>query len=96
MEIPLGDKDACRLIATNVYSLVSNPFTGTAHVDKDIAYSYFYESQVVADTLVDIELEHIKRIVDLDDEAQFWQEVYDVGFAGRRTGTGVMRGKAGR
>lgn len=88
-EIPLSAFDACRLIAVNVYSLVANPFTQKAYLDEDLAYSVFYEAQVIADTLVDIELEHIKRIIDLNDEPELWSKIYKIGKNGRRTGTGI-------
>lgn len=88
-EIPLGAYDACRLIATNVYSLVANPFLKDAYLDEELAYKVFYEAQVIADTLVDIELEHIQRIIDLNDESDLWKKVYQIGANGRRTGTGI-------
>ena len=88
-EIPLGAYDACRLIATNVYSLVANPFLKDAYLDEKLAYKVFYEAQIIADTLVDIELEHISRIIELGDEPELWKRVYEVGKNGRRTGTGI-------
>ncbi len=88
-EIPLSSYDACRLIAVNVYNLVTSPFTEKAHLDEDLAYKVFYEAQVIADTLVDIELEHIERIIALEDEQELWKKVYEIGKNGRRTGTGI-------
>ena len=88
-EIPLSDKDACRLLATNVYSLVSDPFSKDPFINEDLAYEVFYEALVMNDTIVDIELEHIKRIMAVDDDPDFWQEIYDVGKNGRRTGAGL-------
>ena len=88
-EIPLSDKDACRLLATNVYSLVSDPFTKNACIDETLAYKVFYEALIMNDTIVDIELEHIKRIIAVDDDPDFWQEIYNVGQNGRRTGAGL-------
>ena len=88
-EIPLSDKDACRLLATNVYSVISAPFTKNACIDETLAYEVFYEALVMNDTIVDIELEHIKRIMEVDDDPDFWQEIYNVGQNGRRTGAGL-------
>ncbi len=88
-EIPLSSYDACRLIAVNVYNLVTSPFTEKAHLDEDLAYKVFYEAQVIADTLVDIELKHIERIIALEDEQELWKKVYEIGKNGRRTGTGI-------
>ena len=88
-EIPLSDKDACRLLATNVYSLVSDPFSKDPFINEELAYEVFYEALVMNDTIVDIELEHIKRIMAVDDDPDFWQEIYDVGKNGRRTGAGL-------
>lgn len=88
-EIPLSSYDACRLIAVNVYNLVTSPFTEKAHLDEDLAYKVFYEAQIIADTLVDIELKHIERIIALEDEQELWKKVYEIGKNGRRTGTGI-------
>lgn len=88
-EIPLSSYDACRLIAVNVYNLVASPFTEKACLDEDLAYKVFYEAQVIADTLVDIELEHIEKIIALEDEQELWKKVYEIGKNGRRTGTGI-------
>lgn len=77
------------MIAVNLYSLVSNPFTKEAYINEDLAYTVFYEAQVIADTLVDVELEHIKRIIALNDEPDLWKKVYESGKNGRRTGTGI-------
>lgn len=88
-EIPLSSYDACRLIAVNVYNLIINPFSPEAYLDEKLAYKIFYEAQVIADTLVDIELKHVQRIIDLNDESDLWKKVYQIGANGRRTGTGI-------
>ena len=88
-EIPLSSYDACRLIAVNVYNLVTSPFTEKACLDEKLAYKVFYEAQVIADTLVDIELKHIEKIIALEDEQELWKKVYEIGKNGRRTGTGI-------
>ena len=88
-EIPLSSYDACRLIAVNVYNLVASPFTEKAYFDEKLAYEVFYEAQIIADTLVDVELEHINKIIQLGDESELWKKVYEIGKNGRRTGTGI-------
>ena len=88
-EIPLSSYDACRLIAINVYNLVDFRFTDGAYLNERVAYQVFYEAQIIADTLVDIELEHIQRIIDFGDEPELWKKVYEIGQRGRRTGTGI-------
>jgi ribonucleotide reductase alpha subunit len=88
-EIPLSSYDACRLIAVNVYNLVTSPFTEKAYLNEKLVYEVFYEAQIIADTLVDIELEHIERIIALEDEQELWKKIYEIGKNGRRTGTGI-------
>ena len=62
-ELGLSSFDSCRLICTNLYSLIDKPFTKEATFNKDLAYKIFYECQVLADDLVDLELEAIDRIL---------------------------------
>ena len=62
-ELGLSGYDSCRLIATNLYSLVENPFTNKAALDTIKAYEVFYEAQVLADNLVDLELEAVDKIL---------------------------------
>ena len=61
--MPLGPYDSCRLIASNLYSTVRDPFTENARIDHDKAYSIFYETQVLADIFIDLELEAVDRIL---------------------------------
>jgi len=90
-EIPLSPYDSCRLIASNLYSLVQSPFTPLAKINKDLAYRVFYEAQIIADILVDLEIEAINRIISISQnkEKEFWEKVNEIGKAGRRTGTGI-------
>lgn len=62
-ELGLSGYDSCRLILTNLYSFVDNPFTENAKFNENLAYQTFYETQVLADDLVDLELEAIDRIL---------------------------------
>lgn len=98
-EIFMQPYDACRLMALNLLSFVENPYTEDAYVDWVKLYEIAYEQQRLADDLVDLELEHISRIlakIHSDEESdevkrteiELWEKVYDVASAGRRTGCG--------
>ena len=62
-ELPLGILDSCRLLATNLYSLVKNPFLTSSYFDKEFAYKIFYEAQILADILVDLEIDAVDMIL---------------------------------
>jgi ribonucleoside-diphosphate reductase alpha chain len=98
-EIFMQPYDACRLMAINLLSFVENPYTDEAYIDWVKLYEVAYEQQRLADDLVDLELEHISRILakihsdkESDEvkraEIELWEKVYDVASAGRRTGCG--------
>ncbi len=98
-EIPMQPYDACRLLALNFFSFVNNPFTDKAEVDYKLLYEIAYEQQRIADDIVDLELEHINRILNklVNDpepyavkrtEIELWTKVAEVAKAGRRTGCG--------
>jgi ribonucleoside-diphosphate reductase alpha chain len=91
-EIPLSPHDSCRLIATNLYSLVDNPFTSMAVVDEGKAYKVFYEAQIIGDILVDLELEAVQKIIDITkgSEQELWKAIKEIGQNGRRTGVGIL------
>ncbi len=98
-EIAMQGGDSCRLIAVNLLSFVKNPFTPKAKFDYDKFYQTVYETQRLMDDLVDLELEHIERImakIDADPEPdhikrierETWELLYETGKRGRRTGLG--------
>ena len=91
-EIPLSPHDSCRLIASNLYSLVKNPFTANAQIDEKLAYKVFYEAQIIGDILVDLELEAVQKIIDITEgaEKQLWENIKEIGQNGRRTGVGIL------
>jgi ribonucleoside-diphosphate reductase alpha chain len=62
-ELGLSGYDSCRLIATNLYSLVKDPFTKDSKLDENLAYEVFYEAQMLADNLVDLEIEAVEKIL---------------------------------
>lgn len=90
-EIPLSPYDSCRLIATNLFNLVTDPFTAKATLNKDFLYKVFYEAQIIGDILVDLEAESVQRIIDITSgqEQELWKKIKEVGLKGRRTGVGI-------
>lgn len=95
----MGAYDACRLLALNFYTFVNNAFNKDASFDYDLLYSIAYEQQRLADDLIDLELEHIDRIInkiksDPEDETvkrtelELWQNIRNIAEGSRRTGCG--------
>lgn len=71
----MGPYDSCRLIHLNLTSIVKNPFTEKAFIDKEFLYKLSYEAMRLADDLVDLEVEAINRI--LTKIAPDWEFVYN-------------------
>lgn len=95
----MGAYDACRLLALNFYSFVKNPFTNEAYIDYKLLYEMAYEQQRLADDLIDLEIEHIDRILNkiksdpepLDakrTELELWENIRRITEWSRRTGCG--------
>lgn len=98
-EIFMQPYDACRLICMNLLSCVTNPYTTEAELDLTKLYEIAYKNQLLADTLVDLEIEKIQTILtkvqnDPDPqevkqlELDLWSKVMQVASNSRRTGTG--------
>ena len=98
-EIAMQGGDSCRLIAINLYEFVKDPFTDHASFDMDKFYEVTYDAQRLMDDLVDLELEHIEKILEkvINDpepdyikevEIRTWKLLYETGKKGRRTGLG--------
>lgn len=98
-EIPMGPYDACRLIATNLYSFVDNPFTNNASFNYEKFYKINYEAQRLSDDLIDLELNAISKIIakitlDPEDdetkrtELNLWLKIQKTAISTRRTGLG--------
>lgn len=98
-EIFMQPYDACRLIAVNLLSFVDNPFTSDAVFNVEKFYEVNYEAMRLSDDLIDLELEHINRIlskIQNDPESteikrreyQLWNKVRRTAQASRRTGLG--------
>jgi len=62
-ELPLAASEACKLMCVNLKSLIKNPYTKEAGLDLELAYKIFYECTVLADNLVDLEIEAVDRIL---------------------------------
>ena len=91
--------DACRLIALNLYSFVKNPFTKDAEFDSKKFYEITYEAMRLSDDLIDLEIEHIDRILEkISNDSQssaikyterkLWLNIKETAEASRRTGLG--------
>lgn len=98
-EIFMQPYDACRLMALNLLTCVKNPYADKAEIDLALLERNAYYQQRLADDLVDLELEHILRILaklrhDPEDqtikqaEIELWEKIYEVASSGRRTGCG--------
>ena len=98
-EIAMQGGDSCRLMAINLFSFVHNAFTANAFFDYEKLYEVAYEGMRLMDDLVDLELEHINRIVDKikndpepdlikDVELRIWKLLKKNTEEGRRTGLG--------
>lgn len=96
----LNANDSCRLIAVNLFSFVKHPFTVNSKIDYDKVYEVFYETTRLGDALVDLEIEHIDRIIDKivsDPEPEYikrlalelWNKSREVCKSGRRMGLGI-------
>ena len=91
--------DACRLIAINLFSFVDNPFTDKAEFNTKKFYEITYEAMRLSDDLIDLELEHIDRILEKiskDKESsevkareyELWTRIRETARSSRRTGLG--------
>ena len=99
-EIPLCPYDSCRLLAINLFSYVTNPFTA----DARFYWELFKQDVIIAmrymDDIIDLELEKIDAIIakikaDPEDEftkaieLNLWEKIKEKTEQGRRTGLGV-------
>lgn len=99
-EIVLSPNDSCRLIALNLYSFVDNKFTENATFDYEKFSEIAYKSQHLMDSMVDIELGQVDKIIakiesDPEPEAvkaveiNLWRGIREAARRGRRTGLGI-------
>ena len=98
-EIFMQPYDACRLIALNYYSFIDNPFTKDATFNSKKFYEVAYEAMRLSDNLIDLEIEHIDRIISKLNsdkehenvkrtEIELWTKIRETAKASRRTGLG--------
>jgi len=98
-EIFMQPYDACRLIALNLYSFINNPFTDKAEFDSKKFYEITYEAMRLSDDLINLEIEHIDRILNKlqsdtetnevkRTEIELWNKIKQTAQASRRTGLG--------
>lgn len=98
-EIFMQAYDACRLIATNLFTFVKNPFTDKAEFDYKRFYEVNYEAMRLSDDLIDLEIKHIDKIIDKIDsdpeplevksrERDLWVKIRNTAKSSRRTGLG--------
>ena len=98
-EIFMQPYDACRLIAVNLFSFVNNPFTKDAEFDIQKFYEINYEAMRLSDDLIDLELEHLDRMInkvksdpESEDvkrrELELLYKVRKTAMSSRRTGLG--------
>ena len=99
-ELMLSMLDSCRLLVVNLMSCVVSPFTKDAYIDYDELYQTSKIAQRFMDDIIDLELEHIDRIikkVEADpepphikaNELRTWKLIRHYCENGRRTGTGI-------
>lgn len=99
-EVPLCPYDSCRLLAVNLLSYVSDPFTRNASFDFKLFKEHARYAQRIMDDIVDLEIERIDRIIrkiitdpqDLDvkqTELELWRKIKQKCVQGRRVGIGV-------
>jgi len=98
-EIAMQAYDSCRLIAVNLFSFVINPFSDSAEFDYKKFYEINYEAMRLSDDLVDLEIEHVNRIINKiiadpepeevkRQELDLWWKILATAKASRRTGLG--------
>ncbi len=99
-EIPLCPYDSCRLVAINLYSYVSNPFTPEALFDLEKFTKHVRIAQRIMDDIIDLEIEHIDKIlakIESDPqmmevkrtEHNLWKKIKSKCIEGRRAGLGI-------
>ena len=99
-EIPLCPYDSCRLLAMNLFSYVSHPFTSEAKFDFDLFVKHVKIAQRIMDDIVDLEIEKIDKIIQKievdpeepeikNTERQLWVKIKTKCLQGRRIGLGT-------
>lgn len=93
-EIPLGPYDSCRLIHLNLTSFIDDAFTSKASWNSELLYQIAYETTILADDLVILEMEAVDAIIDKalrdgdTEEEDLWLKIRDTAVKYRRVGIG--------
>lgn len=90
-------EDSCRLINIQLSSFIENEFSDNAKLNEDLLYKVGYETTLLADDLVDLEEEAIKRIMKKiendgdkgNSEYQLYERLLHNSLQGRRCGIGI-------
>lgn len=99
-ELPLSKTDSCRLTAMNLLGFVKNAYTKDAYFDWVEFDSTTMNAQRIMDDIIDIELEHVDKILEkiskdsesLDVkqvEINLWNSIREACETGRRCGMGI-------
>jgi ribonucleoside-diphosphate reductase alpha chain len=99
-EIAMQEYDACRLMAHNLFFYVKDAFKEEVSFDFNSFYEANYEAMRLSDDIIDLELEHIGRILEKIEsdpepeevkrtERELWLKVKQTAEASRRTGLGI-------
>lgn len=98
-EIFMSEYETCRLIHINVMAFVDNPFTANATFRDADFYDYCWNLMMLADDLIDLEIEAVDKIIDHiasnyesvnSRELSFWRNVKEKALNGRRAGCGSL------
>lgn len=100
-EQPLPAYDCCRLLATVMSNFVDDPFTPNARFNFNEWGKTCYMSMFIANIIVEIELDYIRRIISKIEngdgspeikkfEKEVWEKIYETCESGRRCGCGFM------
>jgi len=98
-EIAMQEYDACRLIAVNLFGFVDDAFTPNAKFNFERFYEINYEAMRLCDDLIDLEIEHIDKILQKlnsdpeellikENEVRLWSKIRSTALSSRRTGLG--------
>jgi len=99
-EIPLCPYDSCRLLALNLYSYVTDPFTDGAQFDFELFDSHAKLALRFMDDIIDLEIEKLDLIINKINsdpetdsikqvERDLWIKIKEKCIQGRRTGIGI-------
>jgi ribonucleoside-diphosphate reductase alpha chain len=91
-ELPLPDRDSCRLISQTLFSHVVNAFTDQSEFDWESFKRTVRIAMRLSDDLVDLELEKLEQLVglaDSEDEKDLFRGFIEKCRNGRRTGLGT-------